>query len=95
MRNIKIDGHLKRAFEDPLRYRCQPSPQNDTSYRGEEGIDRVFFYTAAPQGVIVFQAFIKRPDARRLAKLKSWPGLWNSPPPRHRNGPFSTCCSSA
>jgi phage-related protein len=28
--------------------------------RGQDGIFRVFYYTAAPQGVLVFHAFVKK-----------------------------------
>ena len=28
--------------------------------KGEDGIFRVFYYTASPRGVLVFQAFIKK-----------------------------------
>jgi len=28
--------------------------------RGEDGIFRVFYYTSAPQGVLVFHAFVKK-----------------------------------
>lgn len=36
--------------------------------RGEDGIYRVFYYTAAPQGVLVFHAFIKK--TRRTPPLE-------------------------
>ena len=36
--------------------------------RGEDGIYRVFYYTAAPQGVLVFHAFIKK--AQRTPPLE-------------------------
>ena len=28
--------------------------------RGEDGIHRVFYYTPAPQGILVFHAFVKK-----------------------------------
>ena len=36
--------------------------------RSEDGIYRVFYYTAAPQGVLVFHAFIKK--TRRTPPLE-------------------------
>jgi len=35
----------------------------------EDGIFRVFYYTGAPGGVIVFHAFVKKTQPRRLSKL--------------------------
>jgi Phage derived protein Gp49-like (DUF891) len=77
--NIKIDGHLKRASEDQpllrearqttkLPMRAVAAKVPELRVRGEDGIDRVFYYTAAPQGVIVFHAFFKK--TRRTPPLE-------------------------
>ena len=57
--NIKTDGHLKRASEDqPLLREARqttklPMPAvaagvSELRVRGEDGIDRVFYYPAVP-----------------------------------------------
>jgi phage-related protein len=38
--------------------------------RGEDGIYWVFYYTAAPQGVLVFHAFIKKTQRTPLLEIE-------------------------
>ena len=66
----------KRASEDQLTAASTLDDQvpmavgvSELRVRGEDDIDRVFTTRRRPQGVIVFHAFIKRPDGRRFLVL--------------------------
>ena len=75
---------LKRASEDQPTAASALDDQvpmgvgvSELRVRGEDDIDRVFTTRRRPQGVIVFHAFIKRPDERRclvlsFASLRYW-----------------------
>jgi hypothetical protein len=52
----------ERNFPCRVPSRCQPCRPGYPNFASgdEDGIYRAFYYTAAPQGILVFHAFVKK-----------------------------------